>query len=401
MSEWYWTENDRRRGPCSGRELKELLANGRMQPMALVWKPGLSGWVAAKTVKSLFNEPESATAPVSTESPPPLPKATPAMPANAEAALESAKHHATSFLADLKSLNFREEVVPIDATNLASLLRDYVFWGVALLGIVPLLIGTLDERPDYQLTIFALFFAILWGVVFKHFIVRGSTTWPILVASMFTTGIGGMFLLFALYEHVMPAAYYNLVASESGLVQLFGFIFRVGICEELCKALPIIGYLLWKRRQADASTVVLVGVFSGLGFAAFENIQYSDRSISQSLELAQQHGAVVTAFAIIDVLLRSLSCVFCHAVWSGIVGYFLAVAWLTGKRRGALFLVGLLTASILHGVYNWLLVVLSQRTFAAFVVAVSFMLFYAYLSKLRALTTPALLSNSETEVAHG
>ena len=405
MSEWYWTEQDRRRGPCSGRELKELLANGRVQPMTLVWRQGLSDWVAAKTVKSLFDEPESAKAPVSTESPPPLPKTPPAIPANAGAALESAKHHATAFLADLKSLNFRKEVVPIDATNLASLLRDHVFWGVTMLGIVPLLIGTLGEQPDYQLTAFALFFAIMWGVVFKYFIVGGSQTWPILMTSLFTTGIGGIFLLLTICDHFLPATYTNLAASDSGLVQLFGFVFQVGICEELCKALPIIGYLLWKRRQADASTVVLVGVFSGLGFAAFENIKYGNSSIARTFEWTQQLGAVGleagVRSAMLQMMMRSLSSVFGHAVWSGIVGYFLAIAWLTGKRRGALFLVGLLTASVLHGVYDWLLVVLSQFTFAALVVALSFMLFYAYLSKLRALTTPALTSSSETEVAHG
>lgn len=193
-------------------------------------------------------------------------------------------------------------------------------------------------------------------------------------------------------------------ASESGLVRLFGFIIQVGICEELCKTLPIIGYLLWKRRQADASTVVLIGVFSGLGFAAFENIDYGYDSIANSYELTRQHGAVGnvigTANAMVNVMLWSLSLVFCHAVWSGIVGYFLALAWLTGKRRGALFLVGLLTASVLHGIYDWLVSVLLQPTFAALVVAASFMLFYAYLSKLRALTIPAL-TIAEAEAQHG
>ncbi len=404
MSEWYWTEqNKRRRGPCSGRELKELLAAGRVQPMTLVWKHGLSEWVAAKTVKSLFDEPDSANATANTDNPPPLPKVSPTMPVNAEAALESAKQHATTFLSDLKSLNFREEVLPLNAANLSGLLHDYVFWGVTLLGVVPLLIGTL-ERLDYQLTTFALFFAILWGVVFKYFIVRGSQTWSILLASLFFTGIGGIFVLLKLSEHVLPNAYMNLTASESGLVQLFGFITQVGICEELCKTLPIIGYLLWKRRQADASTVVLIGVFSGLGFAAFENIIYGNLSIVTSYELTRQYGAdggaTGTADAMVNVMLRSLSTVFCHAVWSGIVGYFLALAWLTGKRRGALFLVGLLTASVLHGLYDWFVIVLNQGTFAALVVAASFMLFYAYLSKLRALTIPAL-TTAEAEAQHG
>ena len=200
MSQWYWTEQNKRRGPCSGRELKELVASGRVQPMTLVWKHGLSEWVAAKTVKSLFDEPDPAKATANADNPPPLPKAPPAMPVSAEA--------------DLKSLNFREEVVPLNATNLTGLLRDYVFWGVTLLGVVPSLIGTLG-RPDYQLTTFALFFAILWGVVFKYFIVRGSQTWPILLVSLFSTGIGGLFVLLKLNEYVLPKAYLNLIASES------------------------------------------------------------------------------------------------------------------------------------------------------------------------------------------
>lgn len=45
-----------------------------------------------------------------------------------------------------------------------------------------------------------------------------------------------------------------------------------------------------------------------------------------------------------------------------------------------------ITAAVLHGLYNWLAAL--QPTFAALVVAASFMLFYAYLSKLRVLTTP-------------
>ena len=149
---------------------------------------------------------------------------------------------------------------------------------------------------------------------------------------------------------------------------------------------------------------MLIGVFSGLGFAAFENIYFGNQSIEKLIELTRQFGAdglkVGATIAMVSVLLRSLSLVFCHAVWSGIVGYFLALAWLTGKRRGALFLVGLLTASVLHGLYDWFVIVLNQGTFAALVVAASFMLFYAYLSKLRALTIPAL-TTAEAETQHG
>ncbi len=46
----------------------------------------------------------------------------------------------------------------------------------------------------------------------------------------------------------------------------------------------------------------------------------------------------------------------------------------------------MLTANLRHGIYDWLVVL--QPAGAAFVVSASFTQFYAYLSKLRALTTP-------------
>ncbi len=387
MSEWYWTEQDKRQGPCTARELKEHVATGRVQPSTLVWKKGQAEWIPAGSVKSLFPTNDAEPTQSDTSEPPPLPKSRPAVSVDTGAALEAAKKHASSFLTDLKSLNFREEVVPIDASNLAALLRDYVFWGVTLLGVVPLLINTL-EKQEYQLTTFALFFAVLWGVVFKYFIVRGSQTWPILLASLFMTGIAGIYLMLKAYEHLLPETYMKLTASESGLVRLFGYIVQVGVCEELCKALPVIGYLVWKRGRADAATAVLVGVFSGLGFAAFENIHYGDQSTLTSYALTRKYGAAGLVAgvrsAMVTVMLRSLSLVFCHAVWAGIVAYFLTLGGLTGKRRGVLFLVGLLTAAVLHGLYDWLAAL--QQTFAALVVAASFMLFYAYLSKLHALS---------------
>ena len=389
MSEWYWTEQTERRGPCSGLELKDLVAVGRVQPTTLVWKKGLPEWVPARSVRSLFADGADQSPPEMVE-PPPIPGAGPVVSVDAGAALATAKKHASAFLSDLKSLNFREEVVPIDEKNFGLLIRDYVFWCVTLLGVVPLLIGTIESQ-QYQLVTFALFFAVLWGVVFKYFIVRGSSTWPSLLTALFATGIVGIYMMLKLYEHALPEAYVKLPSSESGLVRLFGFVFQVGVCEELCKALPVIGYLVWKRGRVDASTAILVGIFSGLGFAAFENMHYGDKSTVTSYVLTRKYGAegLVTGVrsAMITVMLRSVSLVFCHAVWSGIVAYFLAMGCLTGRRRGALFLVGLLTAAVLHGLYDWLATV--QATLAALVVAASFMLFDADLSKLRTLTSSA------------
>jgi RsiW-degrading membrane proteinase PrsW (M82 family) len=136
---------------------------------------------------------------------------------------------------------------------------------------------------------------------------------------------------------------------------------------------------------------VLVGVFSGLGFAAFENVQYGDMSVETSYALANEYGVSGLVggvqSAMVVAMLRSVSLVFCHALWSGIVGYFLAVAAVSGKRWAALYLVGVGTAAVLHGLYNWLQEI--QQTLAAGIVVISFVLFYAYLWKLRTLL-PAL-----------
>jgi RsiW-degrading membrane proteinase PrsW (M82 family) len=405
MASWYWSENGQQQGPCDSKQLKVLARAGRLQPASLVWKTGMPEWVPASSVQGLFEGVAVAPAPApASPAPPPVPPGRPAAPSDgaalAEKALATARQQAATIFSDLRGLNFREEVIPLDETNLKTVLKDYVFWCVTLLGVVPLLIYTV-QRTDYQLTAFALFFAALWGVIFKYFIVRVPQRWPLMIASLFATGVAGIYVLLKIYEHVMPQAYLALPNSESGMVSLFGFIVQVGVCEELCKAAPVLAYLIWKGRNAEPLTAVMVGVFSGLGFAAFENMFYAQRAIDESVNLGYQYGlegsAAGTQAAMVNVMLRSLSLVFCHAVWSGILAYFLAVAALGRRRWGALFLIGWVVSSVLHGVYDWLAGM--QPTIAALVVALSFVLFYAYMGKLRALGSGAASEPSADKLA--
>lgn len=164
----------------------------------------------------------------------------------------------------------------------------------------------------------------------------------------------------------------------------------MGIWEELCKIMPVLMYVGWKKmRKSDISpsAILTIGVFSGLAFAAFENVEYAKLSVLRSFELTSKYGADGLAEgvkgAMITVMLRALSLVFCHAVWCGIFSCFIAVATATGRRWGALLLVGLGVSSILHGLYDWLLSV--NDTLAALTAGFSFMLFYAYVAKLKAL----------------
>ena len=403
-------------GPMSGGELKEMAADGRLPADAPVWKSGSAKRRVASSIPGLFAETElaataadhqgeeqqetadglgadSPTADASPEQPPRSDGSSAQMEAlKSQAAavagqtLQTARGHAGQLLTDLKGVDFKDEVVPIDGELAGRMGRDVVFWIVTALAVVPLLISTV-ERQDFQLTAFALFFAVLWGVMFKLLVVRSEMTWPPLISSMLLTGCIGIPLLLFGYSTVVPESYQAMASSQSGVTSLIGFVLQVGVCEELIKIVPVVLYLLWKRKEADPIGAVLIGVFSGLGFAAFENVSYGQRAILGSALMADEAGWRGAAFgtqqAMVMVMLRSLSLVFCHAVWSGIFAYFLTTGFAAGKRLPAMFVIGLAVAAVTHGVYDWLCGV--QPTFAALIVAGSFMLFYAYLTKLRLL----------------
>ena len=149
-------------------------------------------------------------------------------------------------------------------------------------------------------------------------------------------------------------------------------------------------YLAWKRNAASPLVAILVGIFSGLGFAAFENMSYGQSAIFRSAVLAKKAGqvgaAVGTRGAMINVMLRSLSLVFCHAIFSGIFAYFVTTGFAAKRRFVAMSAIGLGVSAVLHGAYDWLTGV--QMTAATGVVVFSFVLFYSYLIKLRQLLEP-------------
>lgn len=295
--------------------------------------------------------------------------------------LDKGKRLATEILTDFREMDFRREIIPIDETNLARLAKDGVFWFATLLGIVPLMICTLSQT-NAQLTVFAMFFAAVWGVIFRSAILQHNTSWKLLLPAFLFTGLVGSSIAAFVNGYFLGT---DSPAAESHFAALAKFVFVVGMNEEFCKVVPVLAYILWRRRSAQPMAVILVGVFSGLGFAAFENLVYSKLVIADALaatQVAGEEGLVVgVQSAVATAMLRSLSLVFCHAVWAGIFAYFLAAAAISARRWVAMFLVGWGITAILHGVYNWLCFV--QPTLAAMTAGISFVLFYGYVAKLR------------------
>jgi len=71
-SEWYYAVQGQQQGPVSSGELRQLVTSGRIQPSDMVWKQGMTQWVAAINVTGLF--------PAGTQAPPPIPPLPPVLP---------------------------------------------------------------------------------------------------------------------------------------------------------------------------------------------------------------------------------------------------------------------------------------------------------------------------------
>lgn len=66
---WYYTRGGTAVGPVSALELKRLASSGQLTPTDLVWKEGMSDWVAAEQLKGVFVVPASPAPPPRSEQP--------------------------------------------------------------------------------------------------------------------------------------------------------------------------------------------------------------------------------------------------------------------------------------------------------------------------------------------
>jgi RsiW-degrading membrane proteinase PrsW (M82 family) len=131
------------------------------------------------------------------------------------------------------------------------------------------------------------------------------------------------------------------------LLSFLGFTLGVGFCEEVCKALP----LLWHYRHPNEQTwrgAFLWGLASGAGFGIAEGIMYSG-SFYNGI-----HGPGI-------YVVRFVSCVALHAVWTGSVAITLhqkqgliqgEMSWY--EYIPPLFLI-VGVPMVLHGLYDTLL----------------------------------------------
>ena len=194
--------------------------------------------------------------------------------------------------------------------------------------------------------------------------------------------------------------------------------FAAGLAEELLKALPVIGLYLvgvclpspWRERIGVREPLdgILIGAASGVGFILFETLgEYVPRAFQDAAEaVGRQHGATAAGYAglysaLATLIPRILQGLAGHMAWSAYFGYFIGLVALKGKSRWLILIVGYVTASVFHALWN------SSHSFGIYsiwyqlgVSAISWIFLAAAILKARQLS-PSRAENFATQVIGG
>jgi len=196
----------------------------------------------------------------------------------------------------------------------ARVLTSQVFWVVLVLAMMPFVLAFIGVPPEQGMI---LYFAFLWFFLYLR---------------LFRFNLIGSFSMdfaFTAFLVVFPGLALVLPA-----LQWPGFVFGVGIAEELTKLLPVV-IVLWLARRTGRriglQASILLGITSGLAFAGFENILYSEQYGARLFGMKFTLQGVVVS--------RLLMTPFLHSVWAGITGFAVGAAaamgpgsWVRGLR---------------------------------------------------------------------
>jgi RsiW-degrading membrane proteinase PrsW (M82 family) len=161
-------------------------------------------------------------------------------------------------------------------------------------------------------------------------------------------------------------------ADLNPLTRWAGWLFGVGLPEEICKLLVLI-YLARNNEPFQPQTMLYFGLMAGLGFGIYEGVAYQQRT---NLGIARGLGE----YYILNVV-RLTALPFIHAIWTAIAGYFIGFAYQYPVRKRGLLIIAVALPSFLHGTYN--LVTATSVLSSLGVALLSVLLLNLYLAKSR------------------
>ncbi len=278
------------------------------------------------------------------------------------------------FIKTLQTFKF-SSIVPYKEVFNQELYRSNTVKLLLCFGLFPWIISSFATNNTHLKDIawiLGIYYAFIWGIVLHNLIKPPEFSLKEVIKCVGFTAFIGIPLLIFIYK-VPPFSFLSAITrSSDSLARLTGYIIGVGLLEELCKALPIYLFMLRSAKLKEPLSSAFYGAMSGLGFAIAEGANYSLLYASQLVE-----GNIGLTGHILVTTVRFISLPLIHAIWAGIVGYFLGLAAINPSRQNAIIFIGVAIAAILHGVYN----TFANSFIGLAILAFSILLFVTYLRR--------------------
>ena len=248
--------------------------------------------------------------------------------------------HAGSITSQLKNIG-SELIIPKSSFVNKQWISDKKLLSLGVIGLYPLLLQFIPFTgiPIVLHYLIALYFSLIWGIIFYYFFKTPQVSPKTTVLCFFLTQI----LIFVFWGLGIPALNPMYYFCETPIpTRLLGFVFGVGLMEELVKLCPLLFICHKAKEPIIPQTLVFYGLMSGIAFGVYEGVQYQ---LTNNMELDYSTSYFMN-------IARMTSLPFLHAVWCGIAGYFISFAHLYPKYRISLYFLALAIPMILHGVYD-------------------------------------------------
>ncbi len=287
------------------------------------------------------------------------------------------------------------QLFPIASTGKDLRNKAYLIPGILTVLFVVSMFAAVGEPSVYNFLIAAYISGIAYYYIYQ--LCGKPKSWFVLLASALTTSIiliSPLLTLFIIFfREILPGTVPESDVNVSFLVLLINMFFGAGLMEELLKALPILGaYLVgklvsppWRGRLGVEEPLdgILLGTASAVGFTLLETLgQYVPNIIN---DITLQAGGEAAQLAGLHLLIpRILGSVAGHMAYSGYLGYFVGLSVLKPKKGWQILLVGYLSASFLHALWN------ASGYYSSLLLAIVGVISYAFLTaailKARALS---------------
>jgi RsiW-degrading membrane proteinase PrsW (M82 family) len=243
------------------------------------------------------------------------------------------------------------EAVLLDKITGSEIIRSPVFRFLVFVAVVPLAIEILQENHAILYGL-ALWSMALWSLLLYRLFADRDLSFRLAFGTvLFTCFIGLPILELWLFTPIDVTGW--LITRNFLAFRLSGYVFGVGVREELTKAIPLIALALFTTKMRKPINGLLLGMMSGIGFAGAENVYYVFRTLEESLRAMKETGhAGYLVMPVYNNVVRMAMTPFLHACFSAIFGYFIALGVAQRRHRFVFFLLGLSLSSLLHGLYD-------------------------------------------------